>query len=165
MKDDILQPEKLINLKNFKELDFIEHQKDGGVKIGALTKLAEIASDEKIKKNFAALALAASEVGTPQLRNVGTIAGNVCQRPRCFYFRGDFNCLRKGGDECFAISGNSKYHCIVGGGPCYIVHPSDLAIPLTLFNAEVEIFNGMKYRRVPIKEFFILPEKNFRKEN
>ncbi|NOX16760.1 MAG: xanthine dehydrogenase family protein subunit M, partial [Chlorobi bacterium] len=165
MKDDILQPEKLINLKNFKELDFIEHKADGGVRIGALTKLARIADDEKIKTNFTALSLAASEVGTPQLRNVGTIAGNVCQRPRCFYFRGDFDCIRKGGGECFAISGNSKYHCIVGGDPCYIVHPSDTAVPLTLFDAEVQIFNGTKYRYVPIKEFFLLPEKNFTKEN
>ncbi len=165
MKDNVLQPEKLINLKNFRELDFIEHKADGGIRIGALTKLAAIASDEKIKKNFTALALSAAEVGTPQLRNVGTIAGNVCQRPRCFYFRGDFNCLRKGGDECFAISGNNKYHCIVGGDPCYIVHPSDTAVALTLFNAEVQIFNGTKYRTVPIKEFFVLPEKDHTKEN
>lgn len=165
MKDKILTPEKLINLKALKNLQFIKHESSGAIRIGALTKLSEIAEDKKIQKNFRALSEAAAEVGTPQLRNMGTIAGNVCQRPRCFYFRGDFHCLRKGGEECFAVSGNSKYHCIVGGGPCYIVHPSDTAVALTLFNAEVKIFDGNNYRTVPINDFFILPEVDYTKEN
>jgi len=165
MKDGILSPEKLINLKAIKNLEFIERAPGGGVRIGAMTKLRDVANDETIRKEFTALAEAASEVGTPQLRNVGTIAGNVCQRPRCFYFRGDFHCLRKGGDECYAVNGNNKYHCIVGGGPCYIVHPSDTAVALTLFNAEVIIYDGKNYRSVPIKDFFVLPEENHTKEN
>jgi len=165
MKDKILSPEKLINLKALKNLEFIEREPNGAIRIGALTKLSDIASDKKIRADFTALAEAAAQVGTPQLRNVGTIAGNVCQRPRCFYFRGDFNCLRKGGGECFAVSGNNKYHCIEGGGPCYIIHPSDTAAALTLFNAEVKIYSDGKYRSVRINDFFVLPEEDHTKEN
>jgi len=99
------------------------------------------------------------------LRNMGTIGGNLCQRPRCWYFRGDFPCLRKGGDECFAVSGENKYHCIIGGGPCYIVHPSDLAVALLALDAKLTIAwkNGSK--TVPISQFFVLPEDDPYREN
>jgi len=165
IKDEIISPSKVINLKAVKGLDFIEKTKDDYIRIGALTKLTEIANNNIIKNNLPLLPLVIREVASPQLRNIGTIGGNICQRPRCFYFRGDFNCLRKGGDECFAYSGNNKYHCIIGGSPCYIVHPSDLAVALLVLDAKVKIFSGKGYFLLPISKFFILPEEDYRKEN
>ncbi len=164
VKDGVFEYDKMINLKSISSLKYINETEDG-VRIGALTTLSEITGNELIKKDFPLLYQAAKEVGTPQLRNVGTIAGNICQRPRCFYFRGDFHCLRKGGDECFAISGNNKFHAIIGGGPCYIVHPSDTAVALTALNAEIIIFSNGKEKTVHVGDFFILPEKDHTKEN
>lgn len=165
MKDGIESPEKLINLKAINGLDKIQFSEDKGLTIGALVKISEIAEHPHIKKYFPALAQAARETASPQLRNMGTIGGNLCQRPRCWYFRGDFHCLRKGGDECFAVSGKNKYHCVIGGGPCYIVHPSDLAVALQALNAKLTIaWQGGK-KVVPIDRFFVLPEDDILREN
>ncbi len=136
-----------------------------GLKIGALVTITEIAEHQIIRDKFTVLAEAAQEVASPQLRNVGTLGGNICQRPRCWYFRGDFHCLRKGGDDCFAVDGKNKYHCVIGGGPCFIVHPSDTAVALTALNASFTIFSRKKSRTLPIHDFFILPEVNVEREN
>jgi xanthine dehydrogenase YagS FAD-binding subunit len=96
---------------------------------------------------------------------MGTAAGNICQRPRCWYFRGDFDCIRKGGDTCFAVEGENKFHCVIGGGPCFIVHPSDTAVALMAFNASVTILSGKKIREIALKDFFVLPDKDAMNEN
>ncbi|MCB0750343.1 MAG: xanthine dehydrogenase family protein subunit M [Ignavibacteriae bacterium] len=165
IKDDIVAPKQLVNLKKINSLNFIKHDKENGLSIGALTKLSDIENNEIVKTKFSLLSQAISEVATLQLRNVGTIGGNICQRPRCFYFRGDFDCIRKGGDTCFALTGNNKYHCIVGGGPCYIVHPSDSAVALLALNAKFKIFNGKDETVIPAKDFFVLPDVDDMKEN
>ncbi len=166
LKDGVESPEALVNLKslnsNLREIHFSENQ---GLTIGALVTIAEIAKHPQIKKYFPALAQAAQETASPQLRNMGTIGGNLCQRPRCWYFRGDFDCLRKGGDECFAVAGENKYHCVIGGGPCFIVHPSDLAVALQALDAEVIIAYGEQIRNVPLRRFFVLPEEDLFREN
>ena len=113
---------------------------------------------------YPVLAEAADQVASPQLRNMGTIGGNICQRPRCWYFRGEFDCLRKGGELCYAVDGENKYHCIIGGGPCFIVHPSDTAVALLALDAEVTIFNGSKFREIPFSQFFVLPDKDILRE-
>ena len=118
-----------------------------------------------IKEKYTVLSEAADKIASPQLRNVGTIGGNLNQRPRCWYFRKDFDCIRKGGSICYAVDGENKYHCITGGGPCYIVHPSDMAVALLSLDASVNIFSGKKTRTIPISDFFILPEVNHLKEN
>lgn len=165
MKDDILSPRHLVNLKKLNNLDHIKYDSKDGLKIGALTKLSEIENSSIVKEKFTALYEAVTEIATPQLRNVGTIGGNICQRPRCFYFRGDYDCIRKGGDACFAITGNNKYHCIVGGDSCYIVHPSDTAVALIALDAKFKIFNGIDEKIIPANEFFVLPKINDQKEN
>lgn len=165
MKDNIVYPEKIINLKKISNLNKINIASNGTLRIGALTKLSDIANNDFISSNYKTLALAAAGVATPQIRNMGTIGGNICQRPRCFYFRGDFDCLRKGGDECFAFDGHNKYHCIIGGGPCYIVHPSDTAVALLALDASLNIYTGKEYKSVKLKDFFVLPEENSYKEN
>jgi xanthine dehydrogenase YagS FAD-binding subunit len=165
MKDDIITPDQLVNLKKITNLNKIEFQAGIGLKIGALTTITEIAENDIIKEKYPVLHQAAGEVASPQLRNVGTIGGNLCQRPRCAYFREDFNCIRKGGDICYAYSGENKLHCVIGGDPCYIVHPSDLAVALLALDARIKIHSGKKSRTVAIQEFFILPEQDFMREN
>lgn len=165
IKNDIISPSKVINLKSIPGLDKIEYTNGEGLIIGALTTVNEIAEHPVIMEKFTVLSEAAKEVASPQLRNVGTIGGNICQRPRCWYYREDFDCIRKGGDICYAIGGENKYHCVVGGGPCYIVHPSDIAVALVALNAEFTITNGKDFRRVPANKFFVLPEQNSLQEN
>jgi xanthine dehydrogenase YagS FAD-binding subunit len=165
MKDEIIAPNQLVNLKNLGKYNFIEYDENEGLRIGALTKLSEIEEHPIVKEKYKVLAEAIAEIATLQLRNVGTLGGNICQRPRCFYFRGDYECIRKGGDTCFAITGNNKFHCIIGGGPCYIVHPSDTAVALIAMDAKFKVFNGKEEKIISAKDFFILPEVDDTREN
>lgn len=165
IKHHLVSPQKLVNLKSLPGLNNIKFLPGKGLQIGTLVKVAELAENEIINQQFTALAQAAKEVASPQLRHMGTVGGNICQRPRCWYFRGDFNCLRKNGDSCYAFEGQNKYHCVIGGGPCYIVHPSDLAVALLALNARVKISSGKKSREIPLENFFVLPEKNVLREN
>lgn len=164
IKDEIIAPDQLVNLKSLANLNYIIEE-TGQIKIGALTKLTDIEKSDLIKNNFTSLYESVREIATPQLKNVGTIGGNICQRPRCFYFRGDYDCIRKGGDTCFAITGNNKYHCVVGGDPCFIVHPSDSAVALLSLDAKFKIYDGKQEKIIPANEFFVLPEKSPTKEN
>ena len=165
IKDKILKPQKLVDLKSVKGNEGIEFIESGGLKIGAMVRIAEIAESEIIKSRFPILSEAANEVTSPQIRNMGTLGGNLCQRPRCFYFRGDFDCIRKGGNTCYAYDGNNKYHCIIGGGPCYIVHPSDIAVALLALDAKAVIYSKGEMKDVPLSEFFILPDEDYLHEN
>jgi len=165
IKNDIIFPSEVINLKSIPGLNNIEYSDGEGLTIGALTTITEIAEHPVIMKKFTVLSEAAKEVASPQLRNVGTIGGNICQRPRCWYFREDFDCIRKGGDICYAIGAENKYHCVVGGGPCYIVHPSDIAVALVALNAEFTITNGKDLINVSADKFFVLPQQNSLQEN
>ncbi|MGD2091376.1 MAG: xanthine dehydrogenase family protein subunit M [Candidatus Aminicenantes bacterium] len=165
MKDGIENPDKLIDLKALPGMDKITYTPGKGLKIGTLVTITDIAEHDLINKKYALLGQAAKEVASPQLRNQGTIGGNICQRPRCWYFRGEFHCLRKGGDVCYAVEGENKYHCIIGGAPCFIVHPSDTAVALLALDASLTVFFGKKSRRIPLKEFFVLPEKVVTREN
>ena len=165
IKNNIVNPENLVNLKLINGLDKIIYTSGKEIRIGAMTKLFEIAEHPVINEKFTVLAQAVKEIASPQFRNIATLGGNLCQRPRCYYFRGDFHCLRKGGDICYAVDGQNKYHCIVGGGPCYIIHPSDSAVALLALNAKVSIYSKGKSKIIPLNEFFIMPEKDHTKEN
>ena len=165
MKDHVVEPDRVVNLKSLPGLDEISYAPGEGLRIGALVKVADLAENEVVRKRFAVLAEAAESVASPQLRNMGTVGGNLCQRPRCWYFRGNFHCLRKGGDVCFAVDGENKFHCVIGGGPCFIVHPSDLAVALLALEARFVIFDGKKSRAVPAAEFFVLPQDDVLHEN
>jgi len=165
IKHHIEKPDILVNLKAIDDLSQINYDENEGLSIGSQVKIAEIAEHKIIRQKYPVLAEAASQVASPQLRNMGTLGGNLCQRPRCWYFRGNFDCLRKGGDICFAIGGENKYHCIVGGGPCYIVHPSDTAVALFALDARISIYSKGETRTIPINDFYILPDENVLKEN
>lgn len=165
IKDEIIGPEVVVDLKSIPDLSYIKKEKNG-VRIGALTSLARLAEDTLIKKAYPALHEAANSVASPQLRNMGTAGGNLCQRPRCWYYRDPLvNCRKKGGNRCFAFRGKNKYHAILGGGLCYIVHPSDLAPTLIALDAEISINSPKGDKTIPLANFYILPKVNVRKEN
>ncbi len=164
-RDEVFAVERVVSISGIKELKGVSARPDGGLKIGALTTIAEIAAHPVITEKYAVLAQAAGEVASPQLRNQGTIGGNLCQRPRCWYFRGDFRCARKGGDMCYAVAGEHEYHAIYGGGPCFFVHPSDTAVALMALQAQIAIAGVAGTRMVKIEEFFVSPDKNIQKEN
>jgi len=129
--------------------------------IGAAARLADLAGHAALKKAFPAIARAAAEVGTPQIRNVGTVGGNLCQRPRCWYFRNEeFACLKKGGARCFAVDGENQFHAIFGDAPCHIVHPSSLAVPLVAHGATIRVAGASGQRDVSAGEFFVMPDRN-----
>jgi xanthine dehydrogenase YagS FAD-binding subunit len=158
MKDFIVSPERIVNLKN---LDGTIAASDGGLRIGAAVKLADLAEHAGARKMYPALTGAAEEVGTPQIRNMGTVGGNINQRPRCWYFRNEeFHCLKKGGSRCFAVDGENQYHAIFGDGPCHIVHPSSLAVPVIAYGGRFRILGPNGAREVDAGEFFQLPNVN-----
>ena len=166
MKERILVPKRVVNLKTIQGLDGIEGDGVKGMKIGALAKLFEIESHSEIINSYPALAQAAHSVATVQLRNLGTIGGNLCQRPRCWYFRlPHVVCLKKGGDTCYSEKGENKYNAILGGGPSFIVHPSDLATVLTALDATITINGPKGAKNVEIGKFFVLPSDNASVEN
>lgn len=165
LKERLIRPRQVVNLKTIPGLSFIK-KSGAGLEIGALTTIAEIAEHPLVQKDLAVLAEAATSIATPQLRNMGTIGGNLCQRPRCWYFRNkDIVCSKKGGSKCFAAEGMNKYHCIFGGGPSYIVHPSDAAPALLALGASVQIVGVAGRRTESLEEFFELPIDNLRREN
>jgi xanthine dehydrogenase YagS FAD-binding subunit len=165
LRDGVFPATRLVSLNSLAEMKGIRTRPGGGLRIGALTTLAEIASNREILASYPVLAQAAASVGSPQLRNQGTLGGNLCQRPRCWYFRGDFKCRRKGGDICFAVTGENQLHCIFGGSDCYVVHPSDTAPALTALDASVSIAGRRGTRVIPLSSFFVLPATSVQKEN
>lgn len=170
MKDYLVPVDRVVNLKSIPGLAAISFDSRAGLKIGALVTLTEIEQHPGIRAHFPALAEAAGSVGSPQIRNAGTIGGNLCQRPRCWYFRNEhIQCLKKGGSECYSApdEAQNKYHAIIAGGPCHIVHPSDVAPALIALGASVT-FAGpdAPAATVPAAEFFTLPtEGSILREN
>lgn len=164
LRDGLLSASKIVSLSRLDVLHAIRKNEDGGAFIGAMTPLSEIAEDPTMIEQYGALAQAASEVASPQLRNQGTLGGNICQKPRCWYYRGEFHCLRKGGNACFAETGENQYHAIFGGEDCHYVHPSDTAPALVALGAEVFISGPNGKRRVPAERFFLLPSQDMLRE-
>ncbi len=165
IKEGTAEPNIVIDLKTIPGLSYIKKEKDG-VRIGGLTTVADLARDPLIRQEYPGLNQAALAVATPQIRNVGTVGGNLCQRPRCWYYRdSQVICRKKGGSQCFAYKGRNKYHAIFGGGMCYIVYPSDLAPALISFDAQVVISSPRGEKTLPLADFYALPSKNVRREN
>lgn len=165
MKDGLFEPERLVNLKSLPGLREIR-ETPTGLRIGALVTLSEIAAHPVIRRDYTALAEAAESVATPQIRNVGTLGGNLCQRPRCWYYRDPHTpCAKKGGEICYAVRGDNRYHAIISPGPCYIVHPSDCAPALIALGATVTIVGQKGERTLPLRQFFQMPDKNLLGEN
>ena len=165
MQVGVAQPERLVNLKSIAGLDRIEITPNA-LRLGPLVPLAEIAAHPAIRTRFTALAEAAAAAASPQIRNAGTLGGNLCQRPRCWYFRSeDFPCRKKGGEECFALEGENKYHAIFGGDDCRIVHPSDTAPALVAYGADATLHSPRGERTVPLEGLFAMPSADVMREN
>ena len=160
----IVEPRMLVDLSEIAESTGIRALENGDVRIGASTRIAELAASALVRSRFPVLAEACEAVGTPALRHMGTIGGNLCQRPRCWYFRRAIPCLKNGGPTCPAIEGENQYLAILDGGPCHIVHPSDPAVALTALDATVEIASASNSRRVGIGDFYTLPRERVDRE-
>jgi xanthine dehydrogenase YagS FAD-binding subunit len=173
MKDDITGPaeprwQALIDLRAVPQSDAIAVDSSGNLTLGALAPLSKIAGSADVQQHFPLLAQAAAAVASPNIRNVGTIGGNLNQRPRCWYLRNvEFDrCYRKGGDFCYAVTGQNEFHCILGGQECYIVHPSDTAPALMALGAEavVQAADGST-KTVKLDDYFITPNVDVTREN
>ncbi|HEY0582637.1 MAG TPA: FAD binding domain-containing protein [Chloroflexota bacterium] len=166
----MVYPSTLVNMKSIADLAFIRDDADG-LHIGSATTIADLESSQVVQSKVPALAQAAMSIASPQHRNVGTLGGNLHQRPRCWYFRaggfgeGTFQCYKRGGDFCYAVTGENKYHAILGGELCYIVHPSDSATALTALKAEARIVGGSAERVVPFDNYWVGPRTNVLREN
>ena len=168
IRDGIASPDTLVALDSVVDagLTGITELADGGIRIGALTTIADIAAHDEICNRYAALGQAAAGLATPQVRNLGTLGGNLNQRPRCWYYRHPLTvCLKRGGDRCFAVQGVGKYLCITGGDRCFIVHPSDTAVALVALGASVTIASSDGQRALPIAEYFTGPDVDLMREN
>jgi len=163
--DDIIPVEKVVSISSLTNLKGISSGSGGSMKIGALTPVADIAANASLAAKCAVLVQAAAAVGSPQIRQQGTIGGNLCQRPRCWYFRSEFECRKKGGSTCYAMAGENQYHAIFGGGPCFFVHPSDIAVALSAAQAQLVVAGSSGNKVVKIEEFFVSPKDAILKEN
>ncbi len=165
MKERLDEPGIVLSIDKIESLKFIREEA-GGLRIGALTTLADLARSDLIRNRYPALHEAAAHAATPQIRERATVGGNLAQRPRCWYFRNaEFNCLKKGGATCFAVEGENRYHAIFGNGPCHIVHPSNIAPALVAMNATIAIESKSAKRQVDAEGFFVMPQTNLYAEN
>ena len=167
MKDYVASPDRLVNVKGALDATVVATP-DGGLKIGAAMKIVDLMENAQVQRLYPAVLAASGEIGTPQIRNQGTIGGNINQRPRCWYFRNEeFVCYKKGGNRCFSPAGENQFHAIFGNnGPSHIVHPSSLAVPFVAYGAKFRVASASGEHEVPASEYFTMPTlRNVQKEN
>lgn len=166
MKDDIVHPRRLVSIQEIAELREVRPS-ESGLSIGALKTLSELADDKEVRRRYPALAQALEEAASPQIRNVATLGGNLCQRPRCWYFRGGHGLLAKGpGGESLVVKGDNRYHAILGNpGPAYFVSPSTIAPVLVAYGAKVRIHGPKGDRELPVEKFFRVPQSEAEREH
>jgi xanthine dehydrogenase YagS FAD-binding subunit len=172
LKEGLIAPDVLINIKrlrregNVQAVSMIDGiDRDPSIEIEATATLSEMVASSILRKNAPVVAQSLEDAATPQVRNVGTAAGNLLQRPRCWYYRNEqFDCLKKGGHLCYAVNGENRYHAIFGGGPCHIVHPSNLAPALVVCDAKVQVLGG-KRDTIKIADLFHMPDRGIASES
>jgi len=166
MKDDIVTPRRLVNIKSIPELHGVRMEKEV-LSIGALTTLAEIAGDAQVLREYPVLAAAAGDAASPQIRNLATLGGNLCQRPRCWYFRSGHGLLAQDKDgKSMVLAGDNRYHAILGNeGPAYFVSPSTVAPVLIAYGAKVRLLGPRGTRELPLEKFFVNPKGEQQREH
>jgi xanthine dehydrogenase YagS FAD-binding subunit len=166
LKDDVVHYERLVSLTSIKALQDL-HQDETGLHLGALVTIAQLEHEPRLRGPYGILAEAARGVATPEVRNQGTLGGNLCQRPRCLYYRSALSpCLKKGGADCPAVTGPYQdYLSIMGGHGCFSVHASDLAPPLIALEGRVTLTGPAGERTLPLEQFFAGPEWDVQREN
>jgi xanthine dehydrogenase YagS FAD-binding subunit len=156
MKEHLHTPKRVVNIKNIKELEGI--QKTGeGLRIGALVTMDELADNAEVKAGYKALADAAAGIPSPQIRHMGTVGGDLCQRPRCWYYRQGFGLFAMKDGKSLVPDGENKYHAIFGSGPAYFVSASSLGPALVALNAKVKLVSAKGTRELAIAKFFVTP--------
>ena len=165
LKDGLRKPRRLVSLAGIEELDGVRWQTNG-VRLGASVTLVSLVDDERLSSEYPILGQAARSIATPQIRSVGTLGGNLCQRPRCWYYRHpDFPCYKKGGVHCYGANGYNRNLAILGGGASVMVHPSDMAPPLIAMDAGLEAFGPQGRRTMALQDFFAGPNEQQMQEH
>jgi xanthine dehydrogenase YagS FAD-binding subunit len=164
MKDFIVTPRRVVNIKGIKELDGVMTPRDGSARIGALATIERVI--EVLGRGFPAVTQAASGITSPQIRNMGTVGGDLCQRPRCWYYRAGFGLMAKGENgEPLVPKGDNRYHAILGNdGPAYYVSPSSLAPAFIALNAKIKILGPGGEREIEAEKFFVIPKSDNERE-
>jgi xanthine dehydrogenase YagS FAD-binding subunit len=171
MKEGLDEPDELVELHAIsgdegRAMRGIARAEGGAWSIGALVTLAQLGMFEDLPNGYAALQESADAAATPGIRNAATLGGNLLQRPRCWYYRhSDMPCLKKGGSECLALTGDNRFNAILGGGPSFIVHPSSLASPLVALQAKVHIMGEAGARTIDIEDLFAPPTVDPKREH
>jgi xanthine dehydrogenase YagS FAD-binding subunit len=167
MKDDVVHPKRLVNIKQITEMSGITPGPTGGLRIGALTTLGELAVNVNVVKDYPALAEAINDAASPQIRNMATLGGNLCQRPRCWYFRGGFGLLpRSESGKDLVTEGENRYHAILGNdGPAKFVSPSSIAPVLIAYGAFLRLIGPRGMREQSVEHFYVIPESETEREH
>jgi xanthine dehydrogenase YagS FAD-binding subunit len=157
MKEYLHTPKRVVNIKGIKELEGIR-KTAAGLRIGALATMEEVAANPEVRAGWQSLADAAGGIPSPQIRNMGTAGGDLCQRPRCWYYRQGFGLLATKDGKPLVPGGENKYHAIFGGGPAYFVSASSLGPALVALGARVKLFSAKGSRELPVAQFFVIPK-------
>ena len=166
MRHGLAEPDALVDLTGIEGLRGITREKGRGIRIGALTALSDVEASADLLRSLPIVPESLRDAATPQIRNMGTVGGNLLQRNRCWYFRDEgVQCWLKGGKRCFAVDGENRYHAVIGAHECWIVSPSDLAPALIACDAEVELASSLGRRRIPLAGFYVAPSGKQRKEH
>lgn len=165
MKDDVESPKRVVNIKQIPGLDGIQYNATGGLRIGSLTKLAEVADNADVRRNYPMLAYAFDEAASPQIRYLATVGGNLCQRPRCWYFRNGFGLLAMKDGKSLVVEGDNRYHAIIGNeGAAKFVTPSTLVPALIAHNAKIRIVGPAGQRELDLVKFYRTPQSENERE-
>lgn len=166
VRHGIARPNALVDLTGIEGLRGITREKGRGIRIGALTLLSDVEHSTELAKSLPIVPESLRDAATPQIRNMGTVGGNLLQRNRCWYFRDEgVPCWLKGGTRCFAVDGENRYHAVIGAHQCWMVSPSDLAPALIACDAEIEIASSIGKRRMKLADLFIAPHGRERREH
>lgn len=161
MKDFVSSPKRVVSLRAIKDLKGLRFSPSTGLRVGASVTLEELAQSAVVRRDYAALSQAAETIAGPQTRNMGTVGGNLCQRPRCWYYRAGFGLLAQDKGKSLVPDGDNRYHAILGNsGPAYFVSPSSLAPVLIAFGAKLRLFGPDGNREVPVSKFFLTPQSD-----
>lgn len=165
MKDYVVTPTRVVNIKSIQELSGVSYDAKKGLRIGALTTIEQLMADATVKREYPSLVQAAEGVRSQQIQNMGTVGGDLCQRPRCWYYRGGFGLLALNNGKSLVREGDNRYHAILGNdGPACFVNPSSFAPALIALRASVKIFGSKGAREVPLEKFYRIPKQEGEKE-
>jgi xanthine dehydrogenase YagS FAD-binding subunit len=166
MKDDVVTPKRLINLKSIAGMNSISYDATAGLRIGALVRIADFADHADVRRYYPMLARVADDAASPQIRNMATMGGNLCQRPRCWYFRNGFGLLAQQNGKSLVTEGDNRYHAILGNdGPAKFVSPSSIAPTLIAMQAFVRLIGPKTHRELPLRKFYLIPESEDEREH